>query len=91
MLHHTERVTALSRLLPLWPGELADTSLNGRRVIVRRLAKALRAERQRGRGGHWAYSLARHAALAKALQAEHAALIQIEAALARINKTKGPR
>ena len=76
------RAAALARLLPLWPQDLRDVSLQGRRLIVRRLAKALRAERQRGRGGHWAYSLARHAALAKALQDEYAALAKLDAAVA---------
>jgi hypothetical protein len=39
-------------------------------MIVARLARALRAERQRGRAGHWSYDLNRHIALAQALDAE---------------------
>jgi hypothetical protein len=40
------------------------------RALVARLARALRAERQRGRAGHWSYDLNRHIALAQALDAE---------------------
>ena len=43
-----DRRTGLCRLLPLWPRELDDQSLQGRRHIVERLRKALRAERRRG-------------------------------------------
>jgi hypothetical protein len=68
------RSTDLVGLLPLWPEELADASIAGRTKIVQMLQRALRAERQRGVGGHWAYDLSRHASLAAALRAERAAL-----------------
>jgi hypothetical protein len=68
------RTTDLVRLLPLWPEELADGSIAGRTRLVRMLERALRAERQRGVGGHWAYDLSRHANLMWALRAERAAL-----------------
>ena len=68
------RATDLARLLPLWPAELADGSIVGRTRLVRMLERALRAERQRGVGGHWAYDLSRHAQLMWALRAERAAL-----------------
>lgn len=61
----------LSGLLPLWPSELADRSLAGQQRICRLLDAALRRERQRGIGGHWAYDVARHAALARARRVEH--------------------
>lgn len=53
----------LMRLLPLWPHEMADRSVTGRRRILALLHRALRAERQRGLAGHWAYDLSRHAQL----------------------------
>jgi hypothetical protein len=34
------------------------------------MRRALRIERQRGRGGHWAYDLARHAQLLRAYRTE---------------------
>lgn len=70
----TERREQLSRLLPLWPAEIADTSPAGRERIVRLLARALRQERCRGKRGHWAYDLARHAALARHYREEAASL-----------------
>jgi hypothetical protein len=60
----------LPRVLPVGPDEIADDSIAGRRRIVARLARALRAERMRGRGGHWTYDLNRHIALRQAYLAE---------------------
>ena len=60
----------LPRLLPLMPSEIADESASMRRRIVARLARALRAERTRGRAGHWTYDLNRHMALCQAYAAE---------------------
>lgn len=70
----TERMAELSRLLPMWPAELADTSREGRLKIIATIERAIRAERRRGRAGHWAYDLARHAALFRLLKCERAAL-----------------
>lgn len=64
------RRSELARFLPLWPAERADLSLSGRDRIIRLLAKALRHERCRGVVGHWAYDLARHAALLRIYKAE---------------------
>lgn len=69
-----DRTAALTGLLPLWPEELADESRAGRLRVVMKLRRLLRAERRRGRAGHWTYSVARHAQLAKAYRAELAAL-----------------
>jgi len=69
-----DRRTALGRLLPLWPHELADESPEGRLRVVARLRKALRAERRRGLAGHWTYDLARHVELLRLYRAEAAAL-----------------
>ncbi len=60
----------LPRILPVGPDEIADESVAGRRRIVARLARALRAERNRGRSGHWTYDLNRHIALRQAYVAE---------------------
>src|SRR5438045_5079672 len=54
-----QRERHLPRVLPIGPDELGDLSESGRRSILRRLARALRAERNRGRAGHWTYDLNR--------------------------------
>lgn len=82
LLSVTTRATAeayrrdlhLPGLLALWPAELADDSHAGRQRIVARLHRALRAERTRGRAGHWTYDLNRHIALLGALRVETAGL-----------------
>jgi hypothetical protein len=58
----------LARLLPLWPHELSDCSQEGIEKRLALIRRALRAERQRGRQGHWAYDLGRHAALVRVYQ-----------------------
>jgi hypothetical protein len=65
-----DRRTELPRILPLWPDELADDSPRGRRLILARLGRALRAERRRGIAGHWTYDLARHAELLRVYRLE---------------------
>lgn len=70
------RERMLPRLLPLGPEAIADTSPAGRRRVVALLARALRGERQRGRAGHWSYSLDRHIGLAQAMAAERIGLIE---------------
>jgi hypothetical protein len=72
------RVRELSRLLPLWPDEIADESPSARRRLLTILRRALRHERRRGIGGHWTYDLSRHAQLLEAYRAERAALEQAE-------------
>ena len=69
-----ERTRDLAGLLPLWPAEIADDTLEGRQRIVQRLRRALREERRRGVAGHWTYNLARHAALLQAYKHEAACL-----------------
>ena len=63
----------LPRVLPIGPDEIADDSVGGPRRIVARLARALRAERNRGRAGHWTYDLNRHIALMPGLHGRAAA------------------
>lgn len=68
------RARDLPKLLALWPHELEDESEAGRVAILRRLEKALRAERRRALAGHWAYDLNRHLALIAAYKAERRSL-----------------
>lgn len=77
------RRSELQRLLPLWPCELSDLSLTGRRRVVHLLWRALREERLRARSGHWAYDVARHAALARTYRREKAEIAQFERREAR--------
>jgi hypothetical protein len=65
-----ERRRHLPRLIPLDPSALNDLSAPSRRAILARLARALRAERNRGRAGHWTYDLNRYVALKQAYEAE---------------------
>ncbi len=85
-----ERRGELARLLPLWPKELADLSLSGRRHIIRTLERALRCERKRGRAGHWAYDLARHAALIRTWRSECASLRVLEISNAALKQKSPP-
>lgn len=65
-----DRRTELPRVLPLWPHELDDESTEGRRLILSKLRRALRAERRRGIAGHWTYDLARHVELLRVYRLE---------------------
>jgi hypothetical protein len=69
-----DRGRHLPRILPIDPAELVDESEAARRGIVARLARAMRAERTRGRAGHWTYDLNRHVVLRQAYVAERQAL-----------------
>jgi hypothetical protein len=63
----------LTRLLPLWPCEIATRDHSEDLRLLAKLRRALRSERQRELDGHWAYDLARHAHLLRAYRAEMAA------------------
>jgi|LNFM01.1.fsa_nt_gb hypothetical protein len=65
-----ERRRDLPSVLPVWPHELEELSLDAHRALVSRLQRRLREERQRGIAGCWTYDLTRHAALARALRSE---------------------
>ena len=56
------------------PESAAETA-----AIVKRLERALRAERTRARSGHWTYDLNRHIALCQALGAETERLAALQA------------
>jgi len=68
-----DRRRDLPRLLPLWPHEIEVASATEHARLIARMRRARRIERQRGHAGHWAYDLARHAALLRAYRAEVAA------------------
>jgi hypothetical protein len=74
-----ERARDLPKLLPLWECELETPSEAEHARLLARLRRALRAERQRGLGGHWTYDLARHAQLLRAYRAEVAACLKVRA------------
>jgi hypothetical protein len=79
VLTEERRRSALARLLPLWPHEIADPTLAGQRRICRLLINALRRERQRGVAGDWTYDVGRHASLIRALRRELARLARMNA------------
>ncbi|WP_156150731.1 hypothetical protein [Hyphomicrobium sp. 99] len=66
------------RLLPLWPRDLGNRTLEGRKKLVAVIERELRKERQRGIAGNAAYDVARHAKLVRLLKDERQSLIAIE-------------
>lgn len=95
--HDTQeaRTRRLSRLIPLWPGEIEAEDAAAAERVVKALERALRGERRRGRAGHWSYDINRHLALARALREERARLAErrgqsAEAADARRATRAGP-
>lgn len=76
------RARDLPRLIALWPHEVLDQSPEGGLRILSKLRCALRAERRRGRAGHWSYELNRHLGLLSAYRGE-LALLRNSSALSR--------
>jgi hypothetical protein len=72
-----DRDRHLPRLIPMEPKDMQDHRPEMRRAILSRLARALRAERNRGRAGHWTYDLNRHIGLRQAYAAERQLLSEI--------------
>jgi len=66
----------LPRLIGVSEEHLIDVSPNAQRAIVARLARALRAERNRGRARHWTYDLNRHIGLMQAYAAERSRTVR---------------
>jgi hypothetical protein len=60
----------LPGLIPIEADRIAAPDLETHRSILAKLARALRAERNRGRAGHWTYDLNRHIGLLQAYAAE---------------------
>lgn len=69
-----DRARHLPRLARATPQEIASGDPAVARIILGRLLRALRAERRRGRAGHWSYDLNRHIALMQAIVAERVRL-----------------
>lgn len=78
-----DRRRMLPRLIAVGPEELADEGPEGRLEVIRRLHRALRGERMRGRAGHWSYSLDRHVGLVRALAAERRQWLALRGGLRR--------
>jgi hypothetical protein len=74
------RARDLPRLIALWPYEIEDESRDGRRRVLAKLRRALRAERRRVYAGHWSYDLNRHLGLLRAYRGELALLDRSERA-----------
>ncbi len=75
-----ERLRDLPKLTRLDPRDLAIENVEGAEAILARLKRALRAERNRARSGHWTYDLNRHIALRQAYLAETGRLQALKAA-----------
>lgn len=73
-----ERRRDLPRLIRLAPEDCDAQGMDHTRMIVARLQRALRAERNRARAGHWTYDLNRHIALRQAFRAENERLVALE-------------
>lgn len=67
----------LPRLIAIEPADLPAADIETQARLVARLANALRAERVRGRAGHWTYDLNRHFALKQAHTAERDLLLRL--------------
>jgi len=67
---HYDRARHLPGLIGIDPGVLSGGEAMPKEAILAMLKRALRAERQRAKSGHWAYDLNRHIALRQALIAE---------------------
>lgn len=65
-----DRRRVLPRLIAMDFHQLDDDAADPGPAIRGKLKRALRAERGRGRAGHWAYDLNRHLALLQAIEGE---------------------
>lgn len=75
---HYNRRDCLPALLGLWPHEVEDYSHLGTSEIIRRLERALRAERHRRGSASWSYDINRHMRIVRALKQERGFLAAIE-------------
>ncbi len=74
---HYDRRRHLPALIRVEPGAAGADDAAETRHIVALLERALRAERNRARSGHWTYDLNRHIALHQALRAEEQRLARL--------------
>ncbi|MBK1625231.1 hypothetical protein CKO32_16855 [Afifella marina DSM 2698] len=77
----------MPRLIHRLPQELGKDDMERARSIVAHLKCALRAERRKGRAGHWSYDLNRHIALKTALDVESGDLARLSQARSLTSKT----
>jgi hypothetical protein len=85
---HYQRERHLPSLVPIGSDRLADPDIETHREIVATLARSLRAERNRGRVGHWTYDLNRHIGLRQAFLAERRLLEERIGELADDNRRR---
>ncbi len=71
------------RCLPIWPKDLNDRSLAGRRNLVAIIEREVRKERRLGLARHRSYDIARHAKLAQLLKDERRQLLMLDRAECR--------
>jgi len=64
----------IARLSLLPARVILDRSVQGRRGLIASLERICQREHERGIANHWAYDLARHRGLIKALEREQAEL-----------------
>jgi len=83
-----ERARDLPRLARLDPRDLMADTVEGAEAILARLKRALRAERNRARSGHWTYDLNRHIALRQAYVAETERLRVLKRDLERVDRAQ---
>ena len=83
-----ERARDLPRLARLDPRDLMADTVEGAEAILARLKRALRAERNRARSGHWTYDLNRHIALRQAYVAETERLRVLKTGLERVDRAE---
>lgn len=69
---HYDRVRILPKLMPMSEEDLRAGRWTDARII-HALERAVRRERQNGRGRHWTYDINRHISLIQALKAERRA------------------
>lgn len=73
-----DRGRDLPGLIRIDPSACGAEDVGDLEVIVARLERALRAERNKARSGHWTYDLNRHIALRQAHRAETTRLAAIK-------------
>jgi hypothetical protein len=80
-----ERARDLPKLARLDPADFSADTIEAIDAILSRLRRALRAERNRARSGHWTYDLNRHIALRQAYLAESERLEALKKKLAGVS------
>jgi len=78
------------RLLPVWPKDLRDRTLAGRRKLISIIERELRKERQRGIAGARTYDVARHAKLVRLLKEERRSFLTLVCSGAVSNGRRAP-